>query len=410
MRKALASLLLAALALGALPACRERPQAPPLNTDDYLVGAYYYTWYPRNFRQGTLRAKLTPPQEPELGAYASDDVATVERQIAWAAGAGIDFLAVGWWPLRPAQNRVLPRTFLKAANIADVKFCIFYETWALGFDSMKGMTVFDAEKSAKFVQDMVSFGEKFFGHPSYLKVGGRPVVMLYLTRTMSGGYAEAVREARAKLREKGHDVFFVADEVFWNATRSDATATERTELTERPQVERIRIFDAITSYNMYEGLMKGHQGYGATSEYLGDVARRYDRFIEAAAGSVYFVPSVQPGYNDRGVRPNTDHFAIPRRWSPEADDVSFFTEMWRRIGVRYADPRLNMIMITTWNEWNEDTAIEPLKEAPATARDRSPSGDFYTQGYAYRGHGTLYLDALRKLTAEKPAAARARRD
>lgn len=26
------------------------------------------------------------------------------------------------------------------------------------------------------------------------------------------------------------------------------------------------------------------------------------------------------------------------------------------------DPKLNMVMITSWNEWHEDTSIEPAQE------------------------------------------------
>jgi hypothetical protein len=39
-----------------------------------------------------------------------------------------------------------------------------------------------------------------------------------------------------------------------------------------------------------------------------------------------------------------------------------------------ADPRLHAILITSWNEWNEDTAIEPLSPAPPTADDASRDG------------------------------------
>ena len=50
-------------------------------------------------------------------------------------------------------------------------------------------------------------------------------------------------------------------------------------------------------------------------------------------------------------------------------------------------------MITSWNEWNEDTAIEPVAAAPATTNDRR--GGFFTQGYPYEGYGTTYLDIVR---------------
>jgi hypothetical protein len=58
------------------------------------------------------------------------------------------------------------------------------------------------------------------------------------------------------------------------------------------------------------------------------------------------------------------------------------------------DPRAPLMFVTSWNEWNEDTAIEPLAAAPDTARDDSPSGSSFTEGYAYGG-GATQLAALR---------------
>jgi hypothetical protein len=55
-----------------------------------------------------------------------------------------------------------------------------------------------------------------------------------------------------------------------------------------------------------------------------------------------------------------------------------------------------MMLLTSWNEWGEDTAVEPLATAPATAVDVSDSGRVYTQGFAYSGYGMSYLDVLRR--------------
>ena len=58
--------LLAALLMAAffLAGCSD---GKTVKGDRYLVGAYYYYWYPNNFRQGYLRGKLKPPQVPVLG-------------------------------------------------------------------------------------------------------------------------------------------------------------------------------------------------------------------------------------------------------------------------------------------------------------------------------------------------------
>jgi hypothetical protein len=75
---------------------------------------------------------------------------------------------------------------------------------------------------------------------------------MYLTRTFTGDFVRAVASLRQAMRNRGHDVFLVGDEVFWKVSPAGAGKPEHP-LTEEPQKERVRLFDAITSYNMYEG-------------------------------------------------------------------------------------------------------------------------------------------------------------
>jgi glycoprotein endo-alpha-1,2-mannosidase len=146
---------------------------------------------------------------------------------------------------------------------------------------------------------------------------------------------------------------------------------------------------------MYESGAASQQGYAAQSTYVSDVAAKYAEYHSAAQGRVYFVPQIIPGYNDRGVRRRENHYAIPREWSEGAGEASLFAKQFDLTAMRFLDPRLNMILITSFNEWNEDTAIEPLEPAGPTRTDDSPSGKEYTQGYAYSGHGLRYLETLR---------------
>jgi glycoprotein endo-alpha-1,2-mannosidase len=385
-------LLTILVVLSALCGC-SRPAPGPLQTERYLVGAYYYLWFPGNFRHGYLRKYLDPPQQPALGLYASTNPAVAEQHIAWAAPHGIDFFAIDWWPSRPGQNEAFEAGFLRARNVGDIQFCLFYETWALGFDKDLGCTSFDADKRRAFVADMDALADRFFNHPSYLKVGGRPVVILYLSRTFSGDFAGALREARRTLKKRGHDVFFVGDEVFWNVTPVKRGRPHP--LVREPQAARIRALDAITSYNLYENALPQHAGYGSRSRFIADVAEIYRSYRAAARGRACLVPGLIPGYNDRGVRRGQDHFVIPRQWDRDAGEGSFLAHGFEKVGLPLADSRLNMILLTSWNEWNEDTAIEPLATAPPTARDGSRESDFFTKGFAYAGHGMAYLETVR---------------
>jgi glycoprotein endo-alpha-1,2-mannosidase len=57
-------------------------------------------------------------------------------------------------------------------------------------------------------------------------------------------------------------------------------------------------------------------------------------------------------------------------------------------------PSLPMVFVTSWNEWNEDTAVQPVGGKP-TSRDDSPTRTEYTQGYTYGGEGNSALAAIR---------------
>jgi hypothetical protein len=239
---------------------------------------------------------------------------------------------------------------------------------------------------------MEEIAVRYFAHPRYQRVDGRPLIFLYVTRTAAGRFGEAMVRYRARMAELGRDPFVIGDEIFWEVAREDGVG-----YTEEPQRGRISLFDAITAYNLYDASRPGHMGYGAASTLLADAQVLWERYRRANAG-MPLIPLAMPGYNDRGLRLEADHPAIPREWSPGAGEGTFFAEWLRKFTLPRIDTGLPMLLITSWNEWSEDTAIEPVVQAPATASDRSGSGSAYTQGFRYVGYGTRYLEILREQT------------
>jgi glycoprotein endo-alpha-1,2-mannosidase len=113
--------------------------------------------------------------------------------------------------------------------------------------------------------------------------------------------------------------------------------------------------------------------------------------IASELGCAY-IPSVMPGFNDRGVR-QTGKVPLSRRLTPGGREGSFFEASLKR-ALQLVDKNAdNLIMVTSFNEWHEDTMIEPVEIEVETSE---PSD--LTDGLPYVGYGTLYLELLRNVT------------
>jgi glycoprotein endo-alpha-1,2-mannosidase len=372
-----------------------------------LVGAYYYLWNPGNFAGGTLRAHLVPPQLPASSLVNSDSPRTAARDITNARRAGINFFAIDWWPYDAGYSGADYRTadravkdFLAAPNISQMRFAMFYETWNLGFDPGSESTPVTFQMELHFDSDMVAFATKYFHNPSYLRIHGRPVVFLYLTRTLTGDVAGMMQGARTVLERKGFDPFFIGDEVYWRVTPENPSQGGPV-LTTTPQVGRIEQFDAVTSYILYYGdpdfflgPTQDFTGYPGATDIVADERHLLSEYSAATDGRVPVIPDIASSFNDRGFRLPTNHPAQPRQLLPGEGPASTLDHLFRCVALPQVDPKLPMVMVTSWDDWNEDTGIEPIGGTPTKADD-SPTGDAYTQGYTYGGEGRAALRVLR---------------
>ncbi len=306
-----------------------------------------------------------------------------------------------WWPLDYQSADKAMQEFLSAPNISAIKFCMFYETPNLGFDAPREATQVTSAMQHHFDNDMVFFAQRYFANPSYLRINGRPVVFLYATRTLTGDVAGLISGARKVLEAKGYDPYFIGDEIYWRVTPQFASPTSPI-FTTSPQMSRIEQFDALTAYTMYYGdpnSMLGPTGdfigYPGNTQIVPDEIGLLKRYRDATHDRIPVIPDVSPGFNDRGTRLATNHPVQPRQWLPGEGPSSTLDHLFNEVAVPAVDPKLPMVMVTAWDEWNEDTVIAPITGTP-TSIDDSASGHDYTQGYTYGGEGSTDLSTLRR--------------
>jgi glycoprotein endo-alpha-1,2-mannosidase len=125
--------------------------------------------------------------------------------------------------------------------------------------------------------------------------------------------------------------------------------------------------------------------------------RHYQRSMKwkevAANHNCSFIPAVTPGYNDRGVRPEKNLGPLSRQLSGNPSPGSLF-----QASLQYSrglvEPRTGrLLMVNSFNEWHEDTQIEPVQGVSTTLPTEM------TLGIQYDGYGELYLNLLRQETA-----------
>lgn len=414
----------------------------PAGTRKPFISAYYYLWYftetsrrdplpmhGKKWSEGYLRALLQPPQYPTLGEYLMNDPSVIEAHIDWAADHGIDCFICNW------EGMVGHRKFLsenlvhilqgsekdgtfnpgkipysshdstghgwdavsqgwhstgyQIRNLTRMKFSILLESRLL-LDSWPPSL--DDEKVFKVFGDAITYcAENFFGSPQWQRIDGRPVIYIYEMYSWAGtkeGFTAFRRHLDACVQKlddplTGHKysgVYIVADVVFPFVHDED----------------RFVSFDAVTGYNTYRGwttgelesIPDGWEAYGKKFYSCPGFQAYYQRFANwAKENAIGFIPSVIPRYNDRGVRGVVDHYAFPpmpeysKSSSKDASAASLFIENIKQVLLYITDPP-NMLNINSWNEWFEDTAIEPVGYFPS-----GPYPDFYNQG-ANVGTGT----------------------
>ncbi|MEQ8768662.1 MAG: carboxypeptidase regulatory-like domain-containing protein [Planctomycetota bacterium] len=350
--------------------------------DELLVAAHYYPWYtPARWdyvecATGTLRGELVPAQPAVLGAYDSSDPQVVDQHIRWSSEHGVNVWILEFIAPNDFVDQNIRNVILTHPRISDLKLSVLYDT-AIRFGGDFNVT---DQKIQTMVQDFDHLATHYFPHQSFLKVlGCRPVVLVYVTRALTGKVQAMIDQLRASVSAKGFDLFLVGDEFFFISP---------------PSQSRIARFDAIFGYDVYASF----GGYAAESGYLTLFRNRTQQYRATAQSlGVRFIPSCAPCFNDRAIRRVcTDHPALPPRISADADPISLFRETFGKTALENVDPELSMISITSFNEWHEDTQIEPTIAAAGTSQDTSGSGNAYTQGFVYDGTGLAYLEEIRR--------------
>ena len=347
------SALLTSSVGGALAIDESSRNSTAEQSSELTVGANYYPWYGRGTHVDWLDETV---EDPVLGSYDSRDPEVIDQHLEWCRAYGIDWLSMSWWGQQSAED-VTIRDHVLSRELGETEFSIFYETPGILTDS--GDSTFnldDGENREQLVSDVAYLADTYFTNPQYRRIDDRPVLYLYIAGTFRGDIAgafEAMRDASPE------GLYIVADLIRFGPPLEE----------HEPVIEAA---DAVTSYNMYSPQDDINEDF---VERATDV---YDQWVDPLArANTEFIPVVIPGYDDTELE-HVSRDNPPLHASPE-----LFREFCQE-ATPYATDGASSIFITSFNEWYENTQIEPsgqfgteylnvVSEEFGTTNDRSDS-------------------------------------
>ena len=354
---------------------------------DPTVGVYYYPWWGAN--QGahtfdeTLRAHTSPDDHlPAVGdEYNSRDPSVISSHIDQSHLGNISMWSMSWWGPNRFEDITIRNHILTHPRADELTYTIHYETGGrLGSHQNPDYT--------NLIPDFHFLANNIFNNPNYMRIDGRPVIVMYLSRVFfdDAAGATALSNLRTTMQQAyGYDPYIIGDHLFNNVASGAGN------------------LDAITTFDVYGQVFK--PGGGVVNQTrIDNLEQIYDNAKTIADGlGVDFVPGLTPGYNDKAVRAGNDPAARYLENLPGQQFGTAMEAMLQDAVLPHTDSDINdLILINSFNEWHEDTQIEATVAGQTTNQDDSLSGTDLTVGRYYEGYGNRYLDILRNATQTTP--------
>ena len=308
------------------------------------------------------------PRYPLWGYINEADPYVAEMEINAAADHGVNVFIFDWyWYDRmPFLEGQLNDGYLKARNNDRVKF---YLMWAnhdvgLGWDKRNADDAFSKKHKtliwkgdvdrAEFEKIARRWIEKYFSQPTYYKIDGKPVFMLYDLNTFLEGLGgvepakDAVAWFRAEVKKAGFPGLELQLSMRKDSERSLSAVAGDNIGTQRDVVEKLG-FDSLTHYQFCH-FTDVNRDYNAIMK---DVVKDWETISTNYAARYY--PHVSVGWDSS---PRTYNYkgAIVKNNTP-----ANFEQALRRAKA-FVDAHPNqppLITINSWNEWTETSYLQP---------------------------------------------------
>ncbi len=324
-----------------LPKADYVPVPHPISTGEYQIGALYFPGWDGESNGGWQRIwRRTPERKPMLGWYDEGNPEAIDWHIKWLVENGISYLAVDWyWDRGNTHLDHFLNAFKKCRYRSYMKIALM---WANHLTA----GAHSEEDSYEVARHWV---KEYFSMPEYLKIDGKPLIMIWSAEGMNrdmkehGGVARVNQIFQEVAREAGYPGVHICGMKLPEARTNNA------------QIQRLKDqgYDStfIYRYKDARNVAPGTKRY--SFQELVDTSADYwwERFC---VGTLPFFVNITSGWDDR---PWNNHLEIygktPERFKAICQAAKQFAD----------DMHLEKwIMLGPVNEWGEGSYIEPCTE------------------------------------------------
>ncbi len=303
------------------------------------------------------------PRKPLWGYVNEADPFVMEMEIEAAVSHGVNVFIYDWYwyDNRPFLEQCLDNGFLKARNNDKMKFYIMWANhtatsiWDKRTAEMN-MPIWNGAVDRKTFETVVHRTiEMYFSHPSYYKIDGKPVYMIYdMQNLISGlGGLKQAADALEYFRRETQKAGFPGLELQLSVrTDGGSNLTGFDKRYEGNLVDAVKTlgFDSLTHYQFVH-FVDVDRDY---NEIIEDAVKVWDRM--AKNFDIPYYPHVSVGW-DSSPRYNKFFAKVVKNNTPENVKKAF--ELVKEHVDNNPKLKAPLITVNSWNEWTETSYLEP---------------------------------------------------
>jgi O-antigen biosynthesis protein len=320
------------------------PQFHPIPEND--------KWWGKGFTDWTNVAKAVPqfvghyqPHLPiDLGFYDLRLVDVLRAQVALAKHYGIYGFCFHHYWFGGKRLLELPVRNLLANPDIDLPFCLCWanENWTRRWDGSDDEILISQSHSPEddiaFLEDIIPA----FQDPRYIRVGGRPLLIVYRATVLPDARATVARWKEHCAKKGIAEPFLVAARTFDVLDPRPLGFDASVEFPPH-QISVVETTHKMAVVNTdYSGRVYDYREFAQAA-----LRRREEEFLNFGC--------VMPGWDNDARKPGRGHtfvFSSPKQYGRWLDAECEWT-------VKHHNPDYHLVFVNAWNEWAEGAHLEP---------------------------------------------------